>query len=536
MKLINFVFAFLVFTAMSIIISYWAGWVHLNPPLILVVSLFSSYFLWKNYASKIELEIPKIVWLLALIVVAVNAYPLLLLTPNYQASADPLHSVLLRVIDEKIPETFAPYSDLKLSYAIGFHLFVNNFAELFPMLPDYLWNWFFGLIFSGLQVVFFYLFAKALTQNENAAMLSAFLFVGAKTLFQNFLFGLMPWILATLLFFVFMIFFLQKNPLTYLFFPVVFMLHPGASFNMVLFLGLFVFFYREHLKSFLMHLPSLIIALPAILNAYLILIISLLNDPSKTAFSFSKFVEAFAPLPLWVGLIPSIVLVVAVIFAVKEKQFNKFNFFLVFSLLISIVLFGYFAATQGLLFGKIVELISFLAIIFASVVLMNSEFEFFGLIEKNKKLIFSIILIVCVFSIVSSSYLNSLREGDKISKEEAGFAFAFKQFDSGREKALILSNGSSKIAELADKIPFNPARHYFLYYSEQVSVKDAAFFELGKINALWEKIVYTNCMECIEQIDVKYVVVNRDFQNLRGLELNRQKLFSFGNFDVYSVS
>lgn len=536
MKPINALMFFTIFTAVSIIISYWVGLVHLNAPLILIVSLFVSYYLWKNFAQKIEIEIPIIVWALALLVLILSAYPLLLMTPYYSASADPLHTILTRVINEKIPETFAPYSNLKISYAIGFHLFANNFIKVFSFIPDYLLVWFFGVIFSAIQLIFFYALVKQLTKNENAAMLSAFLFVGTKTVFQNVLFGLMPWVMATALFFLFMTLFLQKNKLSFLFFPVIFMLHPGASFNMMLFLVLFVVFFREHLKNFVQHLPYLLIAAPVFLNDYFVLIIALLNDPSKFVFSFTEFFQAFLPLPLWVGFVPSIALIVGIIFLMKEKHYSKMNLFLMTALIFSLILFGYFSVSHGLLFGKIVEIISILAIILAASVLMNSEFEFREFFEENKVKIFSIILLVCIFTIVSSSYLNSLREGQKISKEEAQFAFAFKQFDSARDKVLILSAGETKIAELSDKIPFNPTRDYFLYYAEQVSVHDDAFFELARINALWEKIAYTNCVSCIDGLDVKYIVVNKDFQNLRNLKLNKPRIFSFRNFDVYSSS
>ncbi|MDO8537779.1 MAG: hypothetical protein Q7S21_02740 [archaeon] len=538
MKPINLILAFLVFAAISIIISYWIGLVHLNPALIIVVSAFIAFYFYKKYISKIELEIPPIVWLLGILVMAMSAYPLLLLTQFYPASSDGLHTVFLRIINEKIPATFAPYSDLKVSYAIGYHLFVNNFAEIIPLFPDYLWLWLFGIIFAGLQVIFFYLFVKQLTQNENAALLSAFLFVGTKTLFQNVLFGLYPWVLATLLFFVFAILFLRKNKLSYLFFPVVFLLHPGASFNMMFFMVLFVLFFREHLKEFLKHLPFLLLALPVILNDYIVLIISLLNDSSNFSFSIIEFLKSFAPLFLWVGFVPALLAIIAIVLVFRERQFSKINLFLICSLIISILLYGYFAVSQGLLFGKIVEIISFLAIILASVVLVSEikigRIYLFDFFQENKIKILGVILVVSLFFFFSSGYLNSLREGNKISKEEAQFAFAFKNFDSSRDKVLILSEGNTKIAELADKIPFNAKRHWFLPYGEQQSVLDEAFADLTAKDILWNRIVYTNCSSCIDELDVKYIVVNKDFANLKQLKLNKQRVFSFGNFEVFA--
>ncbi|MFA4907187.1 MAG: hypothetical protein WC602_02870 [archaeon] len=518
---------FLVFSAIAVLVSQWLGLAWRNTPAILAISVALTWLCLKAFPVDLKnFTVPKSVWLLALLVFIMASYPLLTITPFYAPSADALHSITLRVLEGNIPATYAPYSDFGFHYQFGFHLFARLFADLLPFIPDYLVLWFLGALFAGIQAIVFFWLGKKFLKSESAGFWCALLFVGTRLVFQNMYFGLYPMIFGTALFLLAATLFLERNPLWAILFASVLAIHAGSAFNMVLFFALLlVFFAREHARFFAKWIWLALLALPSLIIVYP----SLVSHPfAASATSLSGLLEEMLYVfPLWVGAIPMLFLVIAILISWREKSFFKEKSFAIALTIISFGLFLYFAFTGSQLFGKIVELMSFAAILFAASTLSQKRRP---LLETRFARI--TIVALCLAFFLSSGYLNSLRSGDNFSIGEAKFAFAFNSLDPTPQKTLFLSEHGGKIAEYANKIPYDAMRDYFLPYQPNQIRDGNDYAMLVSRKSEQEKIISENCTECIYDLNVRYVAVDTNFTSLR---LNEKSVFATGNFILYDL-
>ena len=519
---------FLVFSAVAVLVSQWLGLVWRNTPVILAISIALTWLCLRLFPVEWkEFRIPKSVWLLAILVFIMASYPLLTITPFYAPSADALHSITLRVLEGKIPATYAPYSDFGFHYQFGFHLFARLFADLLPFVPDYLVLWFLGALFAGIQAIVFFWLGKKFLKSESAGFWCALLFVGTRLVFQNMYFGLYPMIFGTALFLLAVTLFLERNPLWAILFASVLAIHAGSAFNMVLFFAfLLVFFAREHAAFFAKWIWLALLALPSLIIVYP----SLVSRPFAAAAATSLFGFLEATLyvfPLWVGAIPMLFFLIAIFISWREKSFFREKSFAIALMIISFGLFFYFAFTGSQLFGKIVELMSFAAILFAASTLCQKRRP---LLETRFARI--AIIALCLAFFLSSGYLNSLRSGDKLSIGEAKFAFAFKNFDSSPQKTLFLSERGGKIAEYANKAPYDAMQGYFLPYGPNQIEDGNDYAMLVSRRNEQEKILAESCSECVYDLNVRYVVLDTNFTSLR---LNEKSVLATGNFILYDL-
>ncbi len=525
----NAIVAFLIFAAISVIVSYWLGFFFLNSLLIISLSLALTFVLIRKFKVP-KIEVPKEIFIVSLITAFLCAHPLLLIHPFYMASNDSLHTITTRVliINQKIPESYEPYAPYPFSYQIGFHLFAKLFVELFSFIPDYIVLWFFGVLLASIQPILIYIAIKELFNSQKTAFFIAALFVGTKFVFQNMLFGLFPRILASSLFFLFLYLLLKRNKLSYLLVPAVWMVHPGIAVNFTIFLGILVLFRKELFFPLLKALPFTFLAIPAFLSAVSTSAQNLVTmdivKNSVVEFNLAKMVVATL---LWMGWVPLILFIFSIFYSIYKGAFDKNKFFalsgvFIFWLLFMLASMKGFDASNILMGGY-----TYCAIIFSALTL--SEIK----ISKNMaRYVFSLILIFSLIAFFSSGYLYKYRMGSKITPEEAAFAFKFYEFDREVKPTVFFLRGAAKVAELSNKAPFNAAKGYFLPLSPWTSKKSLGFYQVLENQELYEQILQTKCVQCIYDLNVEYVVID---ENYFPVKLRESPVLEYGSIKLYKL-
>ncbi|MFH0955532.1 MAG: hypothetical protein V1777_05495 [Candidatus Micrarchaeota archaeon] len=523
MKLSSLVFGFLVWASVVALSSLWIGFWNLFPIPILLLSAFAAFFAVKKWGKEIEnMPLPKSVLVLCLLMLGLAAYPLLLVHPFFPASSDVLHITNIRILNDKIPGTYAPYSDLKFTYQIGFALFSNAVSKLFFFVSDYQIVWFLGLVFSVILVALVYWMAFALSKNHNASLISAALLIGTKVIFQNFYYGVFPLLASFALFIGAWYFFEKKSPLAFLLLPATIVFHPATGPLLALFLA-FKTIQKRDFKFGLGLLLSACLSIPAILLTYLPVFT---NAPGQLAsFSLSGLWAALIAVPLWFGLVPLVLFLLSAVFSSGKKSSDAFIFSVVW------LLFYLFFSAIGLPHSdKFFFLFSLFAVIFAGTFFATFVWEKFEKRHSGWKpfqTVLLLIVLLCLASFFASSDLAHARSGSKATVQDEAFALAFKKFDPALKKTLFLADGGGWIAAVSNKIPFDPLVDHFLPDSvlQVVSGSDESL-NREKI----QKQIEAGCISCINQTEVEYVVFNTGQFNF---DLGRPPVFEFGAFKVY---
>jgi hypothetical protein len=518
-----------VFTVVAIILSVWLGLLFLNTPVILIASFVISYFLIKKFPIKIE-RVPREVLLLAVIIAILCAHPLLLLHPFYPASNDAFHTIMVRVLqmNEKIPQTFEPYSGISFTYNFGFHLFVKLFADLFFFIPDYLVLWFFGVFFASVQAILIYFFAKELFVSEKAGLYSALLFVGTKMVYQEMFFGIWPRLLATNLFFLYFIFFLRKNKLCLLFPPALACVHAGIFFNVAVFSFLYILFNRAKLTPMLKTLPALVLALPSFVIVYSVSLMGLFAQSKFAEITLALLIKELVSVALWLGWVPLVVAGAGFFWMLYKRNYSKQKLFALAVLVVFVLLYFYLFLKQYPSSNVPMEFAGLGAVLFAGLTLSEIRFKS----KEFEKWVKVLIIILCLLAFFASGYLTKFRFGSKISAEQAEFAFRFKEYDPALKEALFLTTGSSKIAEFANKIPFDVTRGFFLPAVKHIVWHDAAWQEVLRKKQLREKILQTKYVQCIYDSNVSYVVIDESYFPVK---LKQSPVLEHGNIKLYKL-
>lgn len=520
---------FLIFVAISIIVSYWLGFFFLNSPLILFISLVITYLLIKKFGLP-DIKIPKEIFLISLIVVVLCAHPLLLIHPFYMASNDSLHTITARVllIHQKIPESYEPYAPYPFSYQAGFHLFSKIVMELFYFLPDYIVLWLFGVLFASLIPVLIYLAIKELFNSKETAFFSVVLFVGTKFVFQNMFFGLFPRIFASAIFFLFLYLLLKRSKLCYPLAPTIWMVHPGMAITFTIFILILVFFRRELFVPLLKVLPFVFLALPAFLSTIFISLQNFMSPDiiAKSSVEFNLPTLTIATL-LWMGWIPLVVFVFSIFYSIKMKAFDRNKAFALSGVFIFWLLFMVASAKGFDAANILMGCYTYFAIIFSALTLNEIK------ISKNLlQYLFALLLVLSLIAFFASGYLYKYRVGSKITPEEAAFAFKFYELDPEVKQTVFFLRGAAKVAELSNKAPFNAAKGYFLPLSSWSIRKGPGFYGVLKNQEVYEKILRTKCVQCIYDLNVEYVVID---ENYFPVKLKEKPVLEHGSIKLYKL-
>jgi hypothetical protein len=541
-RVLNLLVVVLCLFASLMFVSYALGPFTLFSPLILAAGALVYFFVFHSRASMRDETIPLAVWIVALAMVALVAHALLLIHPFVDASTDSLHTINVRVLQvaDRIPATHDPYSPLPFLYVIGFHLLAKLFVDLLPFLNDYFVLWLLGILLVFIQPLLFFVSLRRFGAEEHAAVLATVLLLGTKVVFSNFFTGLYPWILATDLFLLFVIFLLERRALAYVIFPTIFLVHPGIALYALVFTTLYLLW-----NHFIEKKPavvnqakwlglSLLLAFPA-LPSYL----NLLRNPvgtnvfaSPTTIDFiSSLIKVVTPVPLWIGLIPVALGVVGLALAKTQKKHIPIR--LLFFGLVAVVAFVaylFFALRQNPLDNKLIELLmlSWLGgIAFLPWREMIPEIRF--------KPVLILIAVLCVITFFTSSSLNHYRLGSKVNPEAAAFAFDFYGFDPSPQRVFYFSDYGAKISLYANKSPFDITRGQFisaLGIFEPADLIDPVLGPIAAQESQWKEILERECFSCAFDLNVSYVVVETDRFSFVS---EREPVFSSHGFEVYAV-
>ncbi|MEM0360270.1 MAG: hypothetical protein QXK06_02950 [Candidatus Diapherotrites archaeon] len=527
-------FAALIFVCVSILVSYWMGFAFLSIPVVVGISLPVSFFLWKKFSLPSE-KIPLPVLFSALLVAAICAFPLLLVTPYYMGSNDAFHTITLRTLSMagRIPETYAPYSGVSFTYQIGFHLFAKILTGLFFFVEDFLVLWAFGVLLAAIEAILVFLVSRELFKSDSTAIWASILFIGAKTTYINMYFGMFPRMLGSCLILFFFYLFLKKNKLAFLVVPAMLMVHIAWTINGVLLLLVFVAFNKDRFFDMLKTVPFAALAFPAFLMNLKIytahfsrILIGKTTSISNPIQSINMLSFTFAYL-LSMGWAIGLLFGTAFVYSIIKKRVNKIMLFS-FSVFLAGSLMYYFAALAGLTIeNELPWLFTLGAIFFTSITLDGVQIK-----AKNLKFVKIIIVLLLLFGFATSSYVTARISGSKISRDEAAFAFKFKEFDPELKTVVFLGMASAKTAELSNKIPFNAGQGWFLPFDERLVVHDKAYYdELQKIQ-VQKKIVEEKCAECVLDLNVDYAAINTEnFPALPG----RKPVLEYGSIKLYRL-
>lgn len=515
-KISDYIF---IFTAVSIILSLWFSLFWRNSYLIFLISIILSYFISKKFS--LNLEFPsRPVFIILAIFLSLIAHPLLLIHPFYTASSDAIHSTINKIFTDRIPQTYAPFSDVRFNYQIGFGLFSKIFTDLLWFVPDYIINWFIGIIFSLFFVILIYSVSLALFKQKKKAEICALLFLGTKTIFQMFYFGEWPGIVSIDFFLVTFYLFITKNKLRYLTFPTTFVIHPFASASMIMVLFFYGIFFKKT-KQFFFLFPAIMLALPSLILNFLPSTSNILSSKVEQLNIF----DVLSPFPLWFGIVPSVFFVIALYNAVRKKIFTREIIFIFFITLISVLLYIFLKFIQFDQADNVFMLITIFGVIFVSAGLPKFEIE-------KRKAISGLIIFFILASFFASKELNLLRSGSKLKLEEADFASRLKEVSPDLEKAVFISKGEGWMAHLANKIPLNVRNSHFIHDSPSQIFNDAAWANVLDREKLWKEIM-NGCSSCVLEANVSIVVVNKE---LSGIRLDEKILLENEKFLAYKLS
>lgn len=523
-------FFFLVLSAVAILLSFWLGLAWLNSIFIFVASLIASFFLAKKFPLKEK--IPLKILLLALLIFSMEVYPEIILHPGYQASSDPVETVMLRVLDGKIPATYAPHSNIKFTYQFSFQLLVKIFYDLIPIAKDYTFLWFFGALFGAIQLILIYLLAKNFFGSEPAGFFSALLFLGSKIVFQNMYYGIFPWMIATVFFLAAAVMLERKNSLFYLFLPLIFLSHPGVALYSLIFFLLFAFYEKIPLKQVLLSISALALALPALVLIYPPLVMNIFSGHSFAVVALKDFLNNIISFLLFTGIMPALFLAIGLFYFSYKKKYPKKLIFVLALLFVSIAFFVLFFSLNSILSPKLMELVGISAILIGGLGAAQLWEHYLKSNPLLSKAFVVLVLAGCIFFFLSSPYLNYLRGNTKITPDEAHVAFEIEKIEPKLERAAFFSEGAAKMAELSNKIPFDVTAGVYLAIADFQAVRDAGFEEMLEKHKRFQRIIDSNCVSCIYDLNVEFVVINREFFNHR---LQEEPVFSYKSFDVYEL-
>lgn len=524
---------FLLFVCVAIIVSYWVGGFYWNGLAVGAVSLAACLLL-RNALKDFDLDIPAAALFFACIAGLLALYPVLFVTPGYLGSADSMHIVHVRLLGERAPVDYQPYSPLGLHYFLGFTFIGKMFVGLFPFMFDNFALALLGGLMVAVQSILVFLIAKHLGGSDDAGILASLLFTGTKYAFQNMYLGLFPELLGTALFLFLIIAILKGGPLKFIAFPAMVFTHVTP----LMFLGFAAFFSLVFLrpalperKEMLFWGFALLLAAPVFptYHAFLVDGISmnsgnLLAPPENPLDPASLLTAA-----LFLGLGPFVVF--SLCFALwlsKPALRNRPGMLCLLGIFFSGVLVYLLLRNSTALFYKTVELAGLSAIMFSALWLARQDYFPAARLAAYRGPLLAALLAFMLAGFFSSGVLHSLAQGSKITPSEAAFSFEFRKAVPERAATLFVSKGSTPMAALSDKIPYNVLDGFFV--SLVGKSFDPAYPAEQKKSGLQKQIVSGRCASCIGEADIKYIAAPKGF--FSG-PLPYPIVFEYGGYQVY---
>jgi hypothetical protein len=142
----------------------------------------------------------------------------------------------------------------------------------------------------------------------------------------------------------------------------------------------------------------------------------------------------------------------------------------------------------------------------------------------------TIVVLIALLFFFTSSKLEHYRQGSKINENNIEFAEKFYQFDPSLKRSLILSNESGKIAEYANKIPFDLNSAHPIISFDFVYYQTEALKNTRKDSQTQIEIIKNQRTDLIEELDVYYIAVDKNYFLVK---IDYPIVFEYKNFVVY---
>ncbi len=514
--------------SLTIIISGLVGFFRLDMPLILLTATILSLWLAKGYKSE---AVDGKIFLLALFLFTLLIYPIIAITPIFPASNDAASTTTMRVLSEKIELDYAQYGKLNMPYPIGLPVMAKALHSIIPVIPDYLSPYLIGLIAGVLQIFFVYLIASTLFKDKKAGIISAALLFASKYIFENIYVGELAWYLGSALMLGFIYLFLKKNRLQYVVFPAIFLAHPVAGVNTLLFLAAYYSIERANfLKELSKLFSTLIIIIPGIIITYLPIAINILQAGFAKSESLGA-IKMLSMLPIWVGTGLTVITLASIgylILSRKKIAIEKGHKIIIALFAISLIALVVFELMHFMLSHKVIEMIILSLIFIGGAIISRKELNLLDG-KKEVAVLLGVLLIGMVF-FATSTTLGHYRSGSKISSDAREFSVAFYNFDKEQKKVLFLTKWGGKIAEYSNKIPFDITVAHSIISFDFMYYHNDAFYEMRKNEQTWKEIFLDKKTELIADLNIDYIVVNQEEWNI---DLNYPIVFEYNDFMVY---
>ncbi len=526
-KLGSIVVFFLVFFGLTMIVQGLTGAFFIHSLFSVLVGLVGAYWILTHYPVSFSIPLP--VFGLSLFLFFLLVFPVLQ-THGIAASADAATTIALRVMDTHIPATYAPYSNVSFTYQIGFPLLAKAFSDLLPFLADYSVIWLLAAVFGAFFCIIAYWFAEAFFSDQKIAILAALLVFASKLVFENFYWGEYAWLAATVFSLLALVLWKKNNPVFLLFIPVILLLHPAIAINFGVLALLLLLTKQLDWAPVPFAIAFGLLALPAFFFNYLVIFENLFTGQASVGFHFFSAVHNLFILPAWVGTGLSLLFFGSIILLFFRSEKNKSNdpIWLGIWLAVSIALFLLLSAFGTILANREIELVLFAMLFWTAYNISQSR-----VFELHAKTIFAIVLIIGLLSFSFSGSLVKSRAGSKMSDVEIDVALAFKELDPSVQPTIFLSKGGGKIAEIANKAPFDANASYLITTAEVLVKRNAAWDEFSQRHDYQEKIRSTHCGECILAIPgLRYAVIDSNFTPIF---LDQPIVYEKGSFRIYRL-
>lgn len=513
------------FIAIWTILSVWAAYVGFLSPLILVLALIITYLIVSFQKSLFQEEkIPLVVVGAGVLIILVMGFIFFGVQGGYDLSADAAPSIATTVIQSHVPSDYAPYFDLPFFYQLGLPVIASQLL-IVGIQPHHV-LWFFALVGLLLAMAGLTKLAKPLHLSAAVAAWIPILFLCTRIPFSNLLLGEYPWLLAMGIGFMSLSLFSRSHALGTITLAAAMIIHPYIGVFCAF--AWFVLFFPP-VKQLLLTVVTVGVACIPVIQHQIIAFIGLAKEPlsGTEPLAFANFI-ASAHLQ---GLIPFGLAIIWVGHKlITHKPFTRLD-----KVLIGIGFGGFIlSVTLNALFPEFILGTKVPALVVIGTTLIAAQF----LAAVVKPIHFSkaaIALVVVAFVLMgTSTSIQSIAAGSKITLEEAQFATRLGRYDERVVPVLFLSDSVGKMAQYSHKIPSDPRGAHFMLSLQLLRTPRA--LQLKEQSDTQRELLRTKCVECVdaflEKYPQTYIVVNTaEFPPLPG----KNEIFREGKLILYAL-
>lgn len=518
------------------ICAYTVGYISLSPFLILAV----TFFAYRIFPPPIfpEASIPMGVWLVGLLSLGLGSFPLLLITPYFDVSTDPLHTVIVRTLVEagRVPDMLVPYAPYPVVYPMGFHSAIAVISPLVPV-PDYLLMWLMGAIFLfTIPILIYWLFIQ-LGAKPFGALAGVALFPGSFIFFFNQYAGLYPALFALIIGLLSFMLVVQKHPAFPWVSMGVWLIHPAVGIYTTLW-GFSYLLWKGRVRELVGFIPASLMLIP--LSPF-ILSFFVQNGGSQffkqvAEFDALLFVRWLRLFIFGIGnvLIGAFAAVIVYQCVRRAPALSGFHFFLTQTLFI----FAFILSVPHIV-SPVIQQTSFFHKFFEwGVLSVMGVVSFSSLFSRPFPRPLKVLILGLL--IVSGIYVNAVHynleyfrhPGEKITLDEARFAQDFYAYDPAVKSVFYFTLDGSKMSQYANKSPYDPSRDYFIppYIVPADQNVSNSTLPIYTISREWARIYYSGCFSCAKELNLDYIVTLEGMTMFNG----EKPLFTSHGYSLYS--